>query len=249
VADRPRRCRVVRLVRPPAEACPDGPPHHRHGRAVARQRHERTFRYSLMRRPVAYSTQAPTLAAQRHDPMPRAGTRRTVPAWRVDRIRLADGDHTLGVSPFAQSARRRGTPGDKVCDSALGSAVTSPSQRTHPLIGMVGRSSPNRASALTHLGRPDSSSRMESTRVRTVPVDDGPGPASGNSRLSGSLQGPHRSDTSSSPHRLDAGVDLRDVQIAARHADPRTTMRYDRARHNLDRHPNYILAAYMASGT
>jgi len=29
---------------------------------------------------------------------------------------------------------------------------------------------------------------------------------------------------------LDAGVDLRDVQIAARHADPRTTMRYDRAR-------------------
>jgi len=48
---------------------------------------------------------------------------------------------------------------------------------------------------------------------------------------------------------LEAGVDLRDVQIAARHADPRTTMRYDRARHNLDRHPNYILAAYMASGT
>ena len=35
---------------------------------------------------------------------------------------------------------------------------------------------------------------------------------------------------------LDAGVDLRDVQIAARHADPRTTMRYDRARKNLDRH-------------
>ena len=48
---------------------------------------------------------------------------------------------------------------------------------------------------------------------------------------------------------LDAGVDLRDVQIAARHADPRTKMRYDRARKNLDRHPNYILAAYMASGT
>ena len=43
---------------------------------------------------------------------------------------------------------------------------------------------------------------------------------------------------------LDAGVDLRDVQIAA----PRTTMRYDRARNNLDRHPDYILAAFMASG-
>ncbi|TMQ91343.1 integrase [Actinomadura soli] len=48
---------------------------------------------------------------------------------------------------------------------------------------------------------------------------------------------------------LDAGVDLRDVQIAARHADARTTMRYDRARNNLDRHPNYILAAHTASGT
>jgi len=51
------------------------------------------------------------------------------------------------------------------------------------------------------------------------------------------------------PTSFDAGSDLRDVQIAARHADPRTTMRYDRARNNLDRHPNYILAAYMASGT
>jgi len=26
-------------------------------------------------------------------------------------------------------------------------------------------------------------------------------------------------------------------------------MRYDRARKNLDRHPDYILAAYMAFGT
>jgi len=26
-------------------------------------------------------------------------------------------------------------------------------------------------------------------------------------------------------------------------------MRHDRASKNLDRHPNYILAAYMASGT
>jgi integrase len=40
---------------------------------------------------------------------------------------------------------------------------------------------------------------------------------------------------------LDAGVSLRDVQIAARHAGPRTTMRNDRARKNLDRHANYIL--------
>jgi len=35
---------------------------------------------------------------------------------------------------------------------------------------------------------------------------------------------------------LDAGVPLRDVQIAARHADPRTTTVYDRRRQNFDRH-------------
>jgi site-specific recombinase XerD len=45
---------------------------------------------------------------------------------------------------------------------------------------------------------------------------------------------------------LDAGVPLRDVQEAASHADPRTTMRYDRARGSLDRHATYIVAAYIA---
>jgi integrase len=41
-------------------------------------------------------------------------------------------------------------------------------------------------------------------------------------------------------------VPLRDVQAAASHADPRTTMRYDRARGSLDRHATYIVAAYLA---
>ena len=45
---------------------------------------------------------------------------------------------------------------------------------------------------------------------------------------------------------FDAGVPLRDVQEAALHADPRTTMRYDRARASLDRHATYIVAAYVA---
>jgi site-specific recombinase XerD len=44
---------------------------------------------------------------------------------------------------------------------------------------------------------------------------------------------------------LDAGVPLRDVQEAASHADPRTTMSYDRARTSLDRHATYIVAAFI----
>jgi site-specific recombinase XerD len=47
---------------------------------------------------------------------------------------------------------------------------------------------------------------------------------------------------------LDAGVPLRDVQIAARHSDPRITTRYDRARGNLDRHAVHTVAAFVAGG-
>ncbi|WP_433384767.1 tyrosine-type recombinase/integrase [Actinoplanes sp. CA-142083] len=58
-----------------------------------------------------------------------------------------------------------------------------------------------------------------------------------------------------SPHSLrhafataarDEGVPLEDVQDAMGHADPRTTRRYDRDRHNLDRDPAYTLAAARA---
>ena len=47
---------------------------------------------------------------------------------------------------------------------------------------------------------------------------------------------------------LDAGVPLRDVQIAARHADPRTTTVYDRRRQNYDRHAAYAVVAFVTSG-
>jgi integrase len=39
------------------------------------------------------------------------------------------------------------------------------------------------------------------------------------------------------------GVALEDVQDAMGHADPRTTRRYDRDRHSLDRDPAYTIAA------
>ena len=47
---------------------------------------------------------------------------------------------------------------------------------------------------------------------------------------------------------LDAGVPLRDVQIAARHADPRTTTIYDRRRQNFDRNAAYFEVAFVAGG-
>ena len=58
--------------------------------------------------------------------------------------------------------------------------------------------------------------------------------------------GPHTLRYAFITAALDAGVPLRDVQEAASHADPRTTMRYDRARTSLDRHATYIVAAYVA---
>ena len=47
---------------------------------------------------------------------------------------------------------------------------------------------------------------------------------------------------------LDAGVPLRDVQVAARHADPRTTTVYDRRRQNYDRHAAYAVVAFVTNG-
>lgn len=53
--------------------------------------------------------------------------------------------------------------------------------------------------------------------------------------------GPHSMRHSFVTLSLDAGASLRDVQDAAGHADPRTTRRYDRSRHNLDANPTYLL--------
>ena len=65
-------------------------------------------------------------------------------------------------------------------------------------------------------------------------------------RGSASPSRPTRSARVHHRRSLDAGVPLRDVQEAATHADPRTTMRYDRGRGSLDRHATYIVAAYLA---
>jgi integrase/recombinase XerD len=47
---------------------------------------------------------------------------------------------------------------------------------------------------------------------------------------------------------LEAGVPLREVQIAATHADPRTTTVYDHRRQSFDRHAAYVVVAFVAGG-
>jgi integrase/recombinase XerD len=47
---------------------------------------------------------------------------------------------------------------------------------------------------------------------------------------------------------LDAGGSLSDLQRVMGHADPRTTQRYDRARHGLGGSPGEAVAAYLAAG-
>ena len=61
--------------------------------------------------------------------------------------------------------------------------------------------------------------------------------------------GPHTLRHAFITAALDAGVPLRDVQEAASHADPRTTMRYDRARVSLDRHAPYIVSTFIAGAS
>ena len=58
------------------------------------------------------------------------------------------------------------------------------------------------------------------------------------------------------PHMLRAAfimaaqmsVPLRDVQLAARDADPRTTTVYDHRRQGLDRHAAYVVVAFVSGG-
>ena len=57
---------------------------------------------------------------------------------------------------------------------------------------------------------------------------------------------PHSLRHAAITNALDAGVPLRDDQILARHADPRTTEHDDRARGNLDRHSVRFLTAHVS---
>lgn len=59
---------------------------------------------------------------------------------------------------------------------------------------------------------------------------------------------PHMLRHSFATTALDAGVPLHDVQDSMNHADPRTTMRYHRHRHSLDRNATHLVSAFLAAG-
>ena len=59
--------------------------------------------------------------------------------------------------------------------------------------------------------------------------------------------GPHQLRHAAVTAALDAGADHRDVQEFGRWADGRMIPRYDRNRHNLDRHASYRVAAHLSS--
>ena len=94
--------------------------------------------------------------------------------------------------------------------------------------GLVGRQRP-RAGLPTRPQRPT----PRKPAVPTWPTD---GPLM--ARTDGSRLDRHAAITAA----LDAGFSLRDVQDFARHADPRQTRRYDRARGALDHNLTYIVA-------
>ena len=64
-------------------------------------------------------------------------------------------------------------------------------------------------------------------------------------RPSGGRVTPHDLRHAMVTHALAAGSPLHRVQDAARHADPRTTRRYDRAREQLDGHAAYAVAVHL----
>jgi integrase/recombinase XerD len=65
-------------------------------------------------------------------------------------------------------------------------------------------------------------------------------------RAAGVTHQPTRTTPTFCTTGLVAGVPIRDMQYAMRHADPRTTLRYDMAKANLDRHASHAVAAYLA---
>jgi integrase/recombinase XerD len=154
-----------------------------------------------------------------------------------------------------RTARPQRAPGQRgVRDQRRGSGLRA--WAPHPEDHSARATSPPPSRSFHARPAPSISPSASATKARSF----------GDATASASTDGPHTAGSSIGkraglghvyPHMLraafimaalDAGVPLRDVQIAARHADPRTTTIYDRRRQNFDRHAAYVVVAFVASG-
>ena len=142
---------------------------------------------------------------------------------RGDRGRYrAPGPRTQAPDPDHHPERRQG--GDCPAGTAHGPGDRPGRRRAHRLAGVPGRGRATAGPARRRQGRPQGRPPSGHRQDRDAP----PAQARVHHRVKGT------------------GVPLRDVQEAASHADPRTTMRPEQTRGSLDRHATYMAAAYVA---
>ena len=154
-----------------------------------------------------------------------------------------------------RAARPQRSPGERgVRHQHRGPRVRArPSHPAHPRQGQQARHDPPGPAHGTH-HRP----RHRRTPRRTDPAETRrPAPRPAHRAPLGAVDRqasrPRRSAPSHAAGRVHHGrarrrCPARDVQIAARHADPRTTTIYDRRRQNFDRHAAYVVVAFVAGG-
>lgn len=166
-------------------------------------------------------------------------------AERFDRVHAA-----LAVFLRAERSPSLGS----LRDQRRGSGIrTRSSHPAHHWLGQQAGRDPARAAVYANdrsRGRRTSrGTDTSSSRRRTARSENGASLGSFDRKTSRSWVDPS-AHTATGLHHGSAGrrVPLRDVQIAARHTDPRTTTIYDHRRENFDRHTAYVVVAFVAGG-
>ena len=164
-------------------------------------------------------------------------------------IAVADADRRLWVGALVRLLAVHGLRCGEAIGARVGDLSTADGHRTLGLRRKGGKTSvtplPSSTAILLDelaLGRVDDDLLLDVTYSRAWRAVRRIGEQSGLARLH-----PHCLRAAFVSHALDAGVPLDRVQAAASHADPRTTMSYDRRTLDLDGHPAHVLAGLVAS--
>ena len=236
---RPQAVRAVQLVHVPGQAgrgagqpgrrrrpAAGGPRPLRHRRADRRRRSTRCWpRPRRATGPTAARTRAVAGAAGRPGA---AGRRAGLAGLRRPGLR---------ARPPQRAVRRQGRP------AAPAGADPGHGRGAGRLPGRAGRG--RRAPPDADRAAAGHRQRPAAGPARRVPAGAPAGPGRRHRRPGRGCRRT-RCGTRSPPTARAEGVPLEDVQDAMGHADPRTTRRYDRDRHNLDRDPSYAIWAARA---